>query len=113
MTIEIADVGTRFVFTDGHGIAAFTQWHDDLAQMDQLDWPLILNREWADTLEDNDRKRRKQAKFLIHQSLPWSMVRGIAVINDKMADRARNTLNQFPDTYSPPVRVVPQWYYQS
>ena len=70
MTIEIADVGTRFVFTDGHGIAAFTQWHDDLAQMDQLDWPLILNREWADTLEDNDRKRRRQAKFLIHQSLP-------------------------------------------
>lgn len=110
---EIADAGTRFVFTDGHGIAAFTQWYDDLAQMNQLDWPLILHREWADTLEDNDRKRRKQAEFLIHQSLPWSMVKGIAVINDEMADRVRETLNQFPDTYSPPVRVVPQWYYQS
>ncbi|MGI9282928.1 MAG: type II toxin-antitoxin system toxin DNA ADP-ribosyl transferase DarT [Endozoicomonas sp.] len=109
---EIAESGKDFVFSDGHGIAAFTQWFDDLADLEKLDWPLILGKEWYDTLDDNDRKRRKQAEFLVHGDLPWSMIKGIAAINHEVAARVQEELKQFPDQYKPPVRVIPQWYYQ-
>ena len=108
---DVARVGLDFVFSDGHGIAAFTQWFDDLADLDQLDWPLIMAREWSDTLEDNDRKRRKQAEFLVHGGLPWSMVKGIAVMNDEMVDKVERILEQHPDQHRPPIRVVSKWYY--
>ncbi|OED47317.1 hypothetical protein ACH42_03080 [Endozoicomonas sp. (ex Bugula neritina AB1)] len=108
---DVVNAGLDFVFSDGHGIAAFTQWYDDLQCLEQLDWSLITNKDWADTLEDNDRKRRKQAEFLVHGSLPWSMVKGIAVINDEMAGKVEKVLDQHPDQHRPPVRVVSRWYY--
>lgn len=109
---EVASAELDFVFSDGRGIAAFTQWFDDLADLKKLDWPLILGREWYDTPEDNDRKRRKQAEFLVHGSLPWSMIKGIAVVNDEVAVRVNEVLKQYPDQHRPPVRVISQWYYQ-
>nr|WP_246506103.1 DUF4433 domain-containing protein [Kistimonas asteriae] len=109
---EVASRNMGFVFSDGHGIAAFTQWFDTLDSLGKLDWPVILGRVWADTTEDNDRKRRKQAEFLIHKSLPWDMIQGIAVLNEIMADKVKAILAQFPDLHHPPVHPVPQWYYQ-
>ena len=109
---DVADRNIEFVFSDGHGIAAFTQWFDTLDNLEKLDWPVILGRDWADTTEDNDRKRRKQAEFLIYQSLPWKMIQGIAVLNETMADKVKAILAQFPDLHHPPVHPVPQWYYQ-
>lgn len=108
---EIAEAGLDYVFSDGHGIAKFTQWFDDLAQLDQVDWPLVLGRGWADDPEDPDRKRRKQAEFLIHKVVPWSMIKGIAVINDEIAARVNDILDQFPDCHRPQIRVVRRWYY--
>jgi hypothetical protein len=29
--------GCRFVFSDGHGLASFTNWYEDLEQLDQVD----------------------------------------------------------------------------
>ncbi len=108
---DVHKANRRIVFTDGHSIAAYTHWYDDLAQLDLLDWPLILSRDWADTLEDNDRKRRKQAEFLVYESLHWSLVKGIAVINHEMADRVKAVLDQFPEIHHPQIGVVPRWYY--
>ena len=108
---DVANAGLDFVFSDGHGIAAFTQWFDDLADLVKLDWPLIMAREWSDTLIDNDRKRRKQAEFLVYQSVPWSMVRGIAVMNEAIAVRVNTELDQYPDEHRPPVRVISKWFY--
>jgi hypothetical protein len=36
----VAASGTRFVFSDGHGIAAYTSWYDDLAELVQVDLPI-------------------------------------------------------------------------
>lgn len=108
---EVWQAGLPFVFSDGHGIAAYTEWYDSFSDLDRLDWSVVLSKDWADTEDDGDRKRRKQAEFLIQHSLPWNMVRGIAVFNDEMADRVSTILDQYPDRHKPPVRVVPSWYY--
>ncbi|MDI1258130.1 DarT ssDNA thymidine ADP-ribosyltransferase family protein [Aquabacterium sp.] len=44
---------------------------------------------WHDTPEDNDRKRRKQAEFLVWQGLDWDLLDGIGVINAGMRQRVQ------------------------
>src|SRR2546425_6534802 len=50
---RVAANGARFVFSDGHGLATFTEWFDDLARLDAVDWNLVSARYWSDKPEDN------------------------------------------------------------
>lgn len=109
-TVEIiSQVGLGFVFSDGHGIAVFTQWFDDIDDLDKVDWEMAYATYWADTLEDMDRQRRKQAEFLVHRFCPWEVVRKIGVLNDAVKERVELILEQ--EDISTPVEVCPQLYY--
>ena len=103
--------GTRFVFTNGHALAAYTDYFDDLAKLDQLDWDIVYERYWADNVDDMDRQRRKQAEFLIYRFCDWSLIEGIAVINLKMKKRVERILAKFQDTKQRPIIVKSKWYY--
>lgn len=107
----IQQAGVRFVFSDGHGLATFTDWYDDLARLDQVDWGIVNAKYWSDTPEDNDRQRRKQAEFLIWQSLDWSLLHGIAVLNAAMKQRVQIILNQFPQRKQLRIAIRSNWYY--
>jgi hypothetical protein len=108
---DVAAAGCRIAFTDGHGIAAFTQFFDDLADLDKIDWKTVRLKYWADTPDDNDRQRRKQAEFLVHRYVPWDLTHGIAVIDEPMKGRVEAVLENYPDTHQPIVKVVRRWYY--
>jgi hypothetical protein len=101
----------RFVFTDGHGLATFTSWYDDLGQLNNVDWQLVGERYWADKPEDNDRQRRKQAEFLIWQSLDWSLIERIGVLNQQVQRRVEAVLDEFPQQPRPRVEIHAEWYY--
>jgi hypothetical protein len=103
--------GLSFVFSDGHGIAAFTNWYDDLADLARVDWSMVYERYWADTVDDPDRQRRKQAEFFIHEHLPWSMIQEIGVLNRQLRDRVQQVLRQFDAALNRPVNIRPAWYY--
>lgn len=107
----VAEAGCRFVFTDGHGLASFTDWFDDLAHLDAVDWDLLAAKYWGDTPEDNDRQRRKQAEFLVWQRLDWSLIRGIGVLNAAAKARVEGILAGFPAVGPVLVKVKPEWYY--
>lgn len=66
---RIRATGHRFVFTDGHATMAFTRFFDEIRHLDQVDWPLMQETYWNDTDEDPDRKRRRQAEFLVYNAL--------------------------------------------
>jgi hypothetical protein len=100
-----------FVFSDGHGIATYTDWYADLAQLDEVDWTAVNARYWADTVDDPDRQRRKQAEFLVYRSCPWDLIDEIVVFNDAMRDRVRAILAKFPAKLGKPVAVRPSLYY--
>jgi len=68
--------GTGFVFSDGHGIARFTNWFDKLSDLDKVDWDAVYATIWKDTVDDMDRQRRKQAEFLVHQQCAWDLIQG-------------------------------------
>lgn len=103
--------GCQFVFTDGHGLATFTEFYDDLSNLDRVDWNMVGARYWADKPEDNDRQRRKQAEFLIWQSCDWPLISEIGVLNARAEACVEAVLNQFQQCHQPQVAVRPNWYY--
>jgi hypothetical protein len=105
----IEAAGRRYVFADGHGLARFTDWYDDLGQLGEVDWEAVYARHWHDTREDMDRQRRKQAEFLVHRSCPIDLITGIGVYNAAARDRVEAELEIRGVTRT--VAVHPEWYY--
>jgi hypothetical protein len=108
---RVRDSGCRFVFSDGHGLAAFTDWFDSLDDLDKIDWSIVGARYWADQLDDNDRQRRKQAEFLIWQSVNWELIERIGVLNREVKASVEGILAQFPQRHHPSVAIIPSLYY--
>jgi len=109
---RVAERGASFVFTDGHALAAYTSWYDDLHDLGEIDWTTVASRYWASTADDLDRQRRKQAEFLVHRFLPWDLIDGIAVASEEAKERVRHMLAEHPAVNQPKVAVARQWYYE-
>jgi len=108
-TEAVADCELRFAFTDGHATMALSRYFDDLTDLNQLDWEVINSRYWSDTASDNDRKRRKQAEFLVYRFFPWNLVQEIGVINRQMADVVTNLIQN--QAHQPIVSICRNLYY--
>ena len=100
-----------FVFSDGHGIAFNTRWYDTLESLYKVDWGMVYQRYWKDTVDDMDRQRRKQAEFLIYQRCNWNLICEIGVISSYMKTRVQQIMAGFPATSQKPVNIRSNWYY--
>lgn len=40
----VSRAGVSFVFSNGHGIAAYTDWYDDLVDLNKVDWDMVYQR---------------------------------------------------------------------
>jgi ssDNA thymidine ADP-ribosyltransferase, DarT len=107
----IAQAGAHFVFTDGHAVKRLTNQFEDLSELSQIDWPLMRARYWNDTDEDGDRKRRRQAEFLVRDFCPWRFIDSIGVRDEQCAIAVRNALVEAGAPHCPDVKIKPDWYY--
>ncbi len=107
----VSRLGLRFVFTDGHPIVQQTRFFNDLAQLVEVDWNVMKQLFWHNTLDDPDRKRRRQAEFLIHQFCPWQAIERIAVYDGTMQSKVQSILVSATAEHQPPVSVERDWYY--
>lgn len=98
-----------FVFTDGHAVMTFTDFFDDLNYLGAIDWDVMESRYWNDTNEDKDRKRRRQAEFLVRYFFPSQLITEIGVMNSTIKTQVENILQNF--THKPSVIVRNNWYY--
>ena len=105
----VRDARFEFVFTDGHAIMAFTDFFTDLADLGKVDWEIMKTNYWADTDDDSDRKRRRQAEFLVHERFPVNLIQEIGVINRSKKQETEAMLATFDLTI--PVVVKTNWYY--
>jgi hypothetical protein len=106
---KVAAAGLPFVFTDGHAAMHMTEYFVDLTDLSRLDHAAIAAHYWFNTLEDPDRKRRKQAEFLVHGAVPLSVIMGVAVMNEEMHERVEAVLQGNGCTL--PLKVWPAGYY--
>ncbi len=107
----VAEAGLPFVFTDGHGLAAWTEFFNDVACLDRVDWAVVMQRYWSDTIDQPDRQRRKQAEFLVHGFLPWALVSEIGVRSPPMKQKVETILARHPESVQKLVVTKPEWYY--
>ena len=99
-----------FAFTDGHAVMAYSEFYKDLQALESvIDWDIMKDNYWADTPEDGDRKRRRQAEFLVYQFCPWRLITKIGVIDRIIKFQVEQILKNI--NYKPTIEVYPNWYY--
>lgn len=105
----IHKAGRKYVFTDGHATMALTSFYHDLKRLDRIDWPVMASTFWNDTLEQPDRRRRRQAEFLVHEFVEFQHISHIGVCTS----RVEAIVNQILQNISskPIVKRAPAWYY--
>lgn len=100
-----------FVFTDGHPVVNITRFFNRLDELNQVDWRVMRSAAWHDTEIDPDRKRRRQAEFLVHRFFPWEAVEMIAVMDLDTREQVLRYLSDFAQQGTPPVYLRSSWYY--
>lgn len=108
-TVQAVSSCRPFVFTDGHAIMSLSEYSTDLTNLGRIDWPLMRSVYWNDTASDPDRKRRRQAEFLVHEHLPWNLISAVGVYDGPRQAEVVKILEQ--SDHRPPVHVLPKWYY--
>lgn len=91
---KVLDNKNFFIFSDGHILSRITSIYkqEDLKQLDTIiNWERIKDNYWADTEEDTDRKRKKEAEFLVYGDIPFSCINGFVVYDEQ----AKNKLLSF------------------
>lgn len=105
----IAEAGLDFVFTDRHSLARVAAFHDKLAKLVDVDMPTCYATHWSKTERVPDRQEKKQAEFLVHGVVPWSLVLQIGVAGASAMCRVNAVLAEF--SQNTPVAVEGTWYY--
>jgi hypothetical protein len=108
---KVLEADHLFVFSDGHGIAAYTDWYDSIADLDRVDWHMVYARMWRDDVNDMDRQRRKQAEFLVHRFCPWAVIEEMAVVNLKAKAQVEGIMARFDVSLRRDVVIRSSWYY--
>lgn len=106
---KIKASNSDYVFTDGHGYHNFSGFYNEEKYLDQVDWNVVNLVRWNDTEEDPDRKRRKQAEFLVHNEVSINDLVAIVVYDDSVREFIENLLSQYGVELG--VFVRPKWYY--
>jgi hypothetical protein len=106
---SILQSGLAFVFTDGHAEMNISHFYQDLRDLNKIDWEVMNSVYWRDTNVDGDRKRRRQAEFLVYEFFPFSLFEKIGAINQTTAKQAATLLGEIHPR--PIIQAEPTWYY--
>jgi hypothetical protein len=103
--IDSAD-GRPWAFSDGNAGARYTRFSNDLNKIDDhIAWDAVNAQYWSDPVV----KEKKQAEFLLYESLSWTAICAIGVINQSVAEAVVDVLAT--TSHQPRVLVKPEWYY--
>lgn len=106
---KLYETGVKFVFTDGHSYAALTQFFNSVEDLAKIDWEAVRSKRWNNTLDDPDRKRRKEAECLVFKELTFDKILAISVYNQNASNYISSVLQK--NNLNIPVFIKPEWYY--
>jgi hypothetical protein len=106
---RVADSGLAFTFTDGHPIVQPRFFYNDLADLGEVDHALMREKWWYDTDEYPDRKRRRQAEFLVWQKLPVAQIEYLVTKSESKRLEVVEVLSNH--NLDIPCYTRPGWYY--
>lgn len=106
---HIAKQGLPFLFTDSHAYYQWSNYYDNLNQLDKVDWQLLQRRDFKRDPDDPAKFERYQAEALVHQHCPVSGLLGIVCYTEEMKMRIEQALAQRALTL--PVHARSGWYF--
>jgi hypothetical protein len=98
---QVVNSGVEWCFTDGQAKRTTTKFFNNLDDLDKVDWLTVYAEQWKDTDEDYDKMRRKQAEFLVKESLSAGVISNIVVYNE----RGLQKIEKIVQTLAPSVKV--------
>ncbi|WP_442877368.1 type II toxin-antitoxin system toxin DNA ADP-ribosyl transferase DarT [Desulfolutivibrio sp.] len=108
---DIFSSALSYCFTDRNAVLAHAQFSTSLAEFNSnfIDWPLMREQMWNNTPNDTERMERRMAEFLVHDFIPLSLLRGLAVYSAANMTYVNNLISGYPQ----PLQVIlkPDWYF--
>ncbi len=95
----------RWAFSLSNAGAYYTEFRDDLANLDEVDWAAVANNNFASP----DVKEGKQAEFLLYRSFPWKLVERVGVVSQSTGRKALAAMATA--THQPLVEIKTDWYF--
>lgn len=86
----------------GNRLATFSR---SLEELEALDWRAIASTNFAEPRV----KAAKQAEFLVHDRLPWNLIEGLGVQDERHLEVVQEILQGA--AHQPKVVVRPNWYF--
>jgi hypothetical protein len=85
----------EFIFSDKHAKKSMAKFYNRTQDLDKVDWDIVKKKVWHNTEDDQDRRDRKQAEFLVREQLPISAIDSIVVLTKPKEDYIQSILNKF------------------
>jgi ssDNA thymidine ADP-ribosyltransferase, DarT len=99
-----------FIFTNAHAYPDWTNFYSDLAQLSEIDWPLLQRRDFKRDADDPRKMERYQAEALIHRHLPINGLLGIVCYTEALKQSIEREVQA--RSLQLPVHARTDWYFQ-
>lgn len=102
-------MGVTFAFTNGHAFLRETDYFDELADLEQVDWELLRRKDFKRDPEDPGKLGRYQAEAIVHRHMPVDALSGIACYDSRAQERVERDVQTRGLTIK--VKAIPDWYF--
>ena len=106
---NLNNLAVKYVYTDRHAYLKTARFFSSLADINQLDWPRLKQRDFKYDPDNPEKLERYQAEALVHRFLPVGNLTRIACYSGKEKKNIDKEMNQFEVDL--PVEASPRWYF--
>lgn len=97
--------GRRWAISLSNAGAGYSEFRNRVEQLGEIDWESVA----ATDFRSPKVKEGKQSEFLVHESVPWHLVRRIGACTQETQRQAQRALGGA--AHQPPVEVIRTWYF--
>jgi hypothetical protein len=98
-----------FAFTDRHAYLRTARYFGDPARLDQIDWPILQNRDFKRDPNDPGKFERYEAEALAKGHVPVEALLGFACFNEAAKAKVEKDMNATGKAVQ--TIVKPKWYF--
>lgn len=106
---HIAAQGIQFVFTNQHAYPPMAKYFTNLAQLGEIDWPLLQSRDFKHDPDDPGKKERYQAEALIWKHVPLTALQCLCCYTSAVEEQSKDEIKR--RGISLKVAVRQSWYF--
>jgi len=83
---KAAELGLQYVFTDRHAYSQTARYFNQISELDNVDWPLLRQRDFQRDPDDPEKVERCQAEALVYGQLPTEALLGVVCYNQTVQE---------------------------